>query len=177
MKRSTLYILLCCIFAAVVAGCNSSGCIDNKSALPLAGFYSYETLQPISLSSVSVGAKGAPNDSLLLSNSSASSLYMPFNIGENITKFFIRYNQSDSADEESVPADTITFVYNRVPYFASEECGAMYSYEVTEVIFTRLMIDSVALTYKVITNADRESIQIFFRTKTADDDDDDTSHE
>lgn len=170
MKRYTLYIL-CCIFAVVAVGCNSTGCIDNKSALPLAGFYSYETLQPITLNSVSVGAKGAPNDSLLLNNSSAQSLYMPFNIGENITKFFIRYNQNGSVEEGSAPTDTVTFIYDRVPYFASEECGAMYSYEVTEVTFTRLMIDSVALTRKLITNADRESIQIFFRTKTADDDD------
>ncbi len=169
MTRILLYIL-CGVFAAIFAGCNSSGCVENKSALPLAGFYAYETLQPITLTGVSIGAKNAPNDSLLLDNSSARTLYFPFNIGENTTKFFIRYNQDSQSGEDLAMADTVTFTYNRVPYFASEECGAMYSYEVTEVAFTRLMIDSVALTRKLITNADRESIQIFFRTKTGNDD-------
>lgn len=153
------------VAAALSGGCNTSGCTDNKASIPLAGFYSNETLTAISLSQISIGGVDAPNDSLILSNSSASQVYLPFRADTDVTRFYIHYHSSGIDD----PAynDTLTFSYRRIPYFASEECGAMFRYLVGELSATRHLIDSVALVDTMITNADRETIRIFFRTYTA----------
>ena len=42
----------------------------------------------------------------------------------------------------------------------------MFKYEVTEFVSTYHLIDSVSLLDATITNADRETIRIFFRTYT-----------
>ena len=164
--KTGLLLSIAALCTAVLQGCNAAGCTDNKSSLPLAGFYSYQTLQPVTINDISVGAVGAPNDSLLLEKGSAARLYMPFNIGKNSTTYFIRYTAEGLDDPRYF--DTITFNYNRVPYFASEECGAMYSYEITSVTNTSHRIDSLAITRPFINNADRESIQIYFNTSTPD---------
>lgn len=168
------------IFAAgfglfLLTGCNSSGCTDNKSSIPLAGFYSYTTLSSISVNKISLGGVDAPDDSLIINNSSASEVYLPFRAEYDETQFYIHYHSRGIDD----PAfnDTLTFRYDRLPYFASEECGAMYKYEIKEFSTTYHLIDSVALLDTNITNADRETIRIFFRTYTEppEEDSDDSS--
>ena len=42
----------------------------------------------------------------------------------------------------------------------------MYKYEITEFTSTYHLIDSIALIDSVITNADRETIRLYFRTYT-----------
>ncbi len=152
------------ISAAILSGCNSSGCTDNKSSIPLAGFYSYTTLNEVTVKQISIGGVDAPNDSLIVNNSSASEVYLPFRAEYDATQFYIHYHSVGIDD----PAynDTLTFTYSRVPYFASEECGAMYKYEITEFTSTYHLIDSIALIDSVITNADRETIRLYFRTYT-----------
>ncbi|MCM1022135.1 MAG: DUF6452 family protein [Muribaculum sp.] len=168
MKKLLIPILLASIaslLATSFQSCNAAGCTDNKSALPLAGFYSYQTLEAITVDSISVGALNAPNDSLLLHTGTVRRLYMPFNIGENSTTYFIRYNKLALDFPEFY--DTIKFNYSRVPYFASEECGAMYIYQITSVENTRHYIDSIWVK-PLIDNVDAENIRIFFRTQTPD---------
>lgn len=191
-----------------LAGCNTTGCVDNQSSIPLAGFYSYETLGAISLSNISVGGVDAPNDSLLLDHESAAEVYLPFRSLQDETVFFIRYDDTaepdpDEPDDPSNPdnpgeetpgegeggsesgtpqevaghsvsraapaiADTLKFKYERIPYFVSEDCGAMYRYRVIEFESTHYMIDSIALVDSVITNVDRQTIQLYFRTQQPD---------
>jgi len=195
-----------------LVGCNTTGCVDNQSSIPLAGFYSYETLGAISLSNISVGGVDAPNDSLLLDHESAAEVYLPFRSLQDETVFFIRYDDTGEPDSDdpdnpdnpdnpgeetpgvgdgegeggsetempqevvrhtvsrAVPAiaDTLTFKYERIPYFVSEDCGAMYRYRVVEFKSTHYMIDSIALADSVITNVNRQTIQIYFRTQQPD---------
>lgn len=186
---------------AVVSGCNTSGCVDNQSSIPLAAFYSYETLDAISLNNISVGGVDAPNDSLLIDHGQASEVYLPFRSLHEETAFFIRYedtgesddpgdenpddeNQGDEPTEGSdtetpepentapkaIPAveDTLRFKYERIPYFVSDDCGAMFRYKVVEFTATRNMIDSIALLDSVITNVDRRTIAIYFKTSKPD---------
>ena len=56
------------IAAAVLllAGCNTTGCLDNQSSIPLAGFYSSATGQQISISTLEITGVGVPNDSILV---------------------------------------------------------------------------------------------------------------
>ena len=162
MSINKILVTLSAVATCMLHACNSTGCTDNKISLPLAGFYSYQTLQPVTIQNISVGAVNAPNDSLLIEAGNASKLYLPFNIGENTTTFFIRY--LDEGLNNPRYFDTVTFNYNRIPYFASEECGAMYQYEVVSYTHTSHHIDSVSVPRPVINNIDRESIQLFFRT-------------
>lgn len=161
--------------AVILAGCNSSGCINNQNSIPLAGFYSYGTFASISVPGLTVGGVGAPGDSLIINNGNTSSVYLPFRAEQPETSFFFHYNQESIANDAF--NDTLTFTYSSLPYFASEECGAMYRYVITDFTYTRHLIDSVGLLDSIITNVDRERIRIYFRTATDDEDEDDGNDE
>lgn len=156
-ERHIIAVLLC---AVLFVSCNSTGCVDNQSALPLAGFYDYATLRQKTISKVEIGAVGAPNDSLLVDGEGVSQSYMPFNIDAGETVFFVRYKAYGLDDPAMF--DTLRFTYDRVPYFASEDCGVMYKYVVTDLWHTSHRIDSVAMPYTTITQLDVVSIEIYF---------------
>ena len=156
------------LVAALTAGCNSTGCTDNQNSVPLAGVYSYNTLQAISIDSIAIGGTGAPNDSLLASPSGrTSSVYLPFRAAEASTTFYINYYQKHLLGAR----DEVTFYYESHPWFASEECGAMYHYRITRVAHTYVLLDSVGVTDSLITNVERETIRLYFRTGNPDDSD------
>lgn len=162
MVKDIAYIGLALMFITSLIGCNSTGCTENKNSVPLAGFYAYSTKQAITVDSISIGGVGAPNDSLIIDCASASSVYLPFRASMHEVRYFIRYEAKALNYPELV--DTITFTYTSIPYFASEDCGAMYRYDITDFRYTTNLIDSVAVTDKLITNVDIERIKIFFRT-------------
>lgn len=146
-------------------GCSATGCTDNQNSVPLAGFYSYQTGQAISVDSIAIGGVGAPGDSLLLAPSQKStSVYLPFRATQGSTTFQLTYMQKSLA--EIGAKDQITFYYEARPWFASEECGAMYHYRITRVMHTYQLLDSVGVTDSLITNVERQTIQLFFRTST-----------
>ena len=93
-------------------------------------------------------------------------VYLPFRNSANETSYVFHYTQQDiSGDEYN---DTLTFGYESLPYFASEECGAMYRYDIKRLDYTRHLIDSVVITDSLITNTDVERIKIYFRTSSDD---------
>ena len=51
-----------------------------------------------------------------------------------------------------------------MPYFASEDCGAMYRYNITGVSHTSWLLDSVAVIDSAITNTDFQRIQLYYAT-------------
>lgn len=144
-------------------GCNSTGCTDNQSSLPLAGFYSADG-QAISLSNIEVGGVGAPGDSLLYPSGTAySSIYLPFRANSDNTSYYFHYTQ-DGLDDNAFN-DTISFTYSSRPFFASEECGAMLEYTIKSMSFTNHLIKNIEIVDTVITNTDIQRIKIFFRTE------------
>lgn len=168
-KFSGLSILHSAAVAVIVLmtglawGCSDTGCLNNRSSIPYAGFYSYQTGQKLTLDSVEIGGVGAPNDSLLMTASNRySAIYLPFRFEHDNTSFYFRY----VSRELDFPwlVDTIAFQYTSKPMFMSEECGAMYEYHITRMTYTTHLIDSVAITDSLITNTDMERIKIFFRT-------------
>lgn len=160
-------IIFALTLIAICWSCNSNGCNDNRSSIPLAGFYSSDGKE-ISLNILEIGGIGAPNDSLILTaGTNASQVYLPLRSEWDVVKYYIAYR----SDELNYPQlnDTITFQYNSIPYFASEECGAMMRYHVTSVDYTKHLLDSVAMVPvdSVITNANVENLRIYFKTSTA----------
>lgn len=151
------------LIACAAASCNSSGCYDNGSSIPLAGFYDSSTGNSIALDSLEISGIGAPADSVLSHPGRAiEEIYLPMHAGKPSTAWVIAYKWHDLDFAEA--NDTLTFDYESIPYFASEECGAMYAYRITRVAHTTHLVDSVTLTDSLITNVDRQTIQIYFRT-------------
>lgn len=160
-KILTLLIMAATLLSAL-SGCNTAGCTDNQTSVPLAGFYSYTNGRAISIDSVQIGGVGAPGDSLLHARGSVSEIYLPLRPGRESTSFFFRYTNA-LLDSLGI-ADTLTFTYTTVPYFASEDCGAMYRYNITGVSHTSWLLDSVAVIDSAITNTDFQRIQLYYAT-------------
>jgi len=153
------------LLGAVTAGCNTSGCQDNGSAIPLAAFCSSATGAPVTLDSLAIYGLGAPADSAVaLPGPAIGSVYLPMRASAQSTEWKIEYRYR----ELDTPAlyDTVTLGYESIPYFASADCGAMYAYRLRSVRHTTHLIDSITVTDSLITNVDRTSMQIFFRIAT-----------
>ncbi|MDE6270421.1 MAG: hypothetical protein K2M12_06150 [Muribaculaceae bacterium] len=157
------------IVALLGAGaCNTSGCLDNQSSLPLAEFRSSSTGKQISVDSLEVVGVDAPDgDVLSPARPAKSQLYLPMRSTRSSTSWQFIYRQKALDYPEFI--DIVTFDYESIPYFASEECGASYRYRVTRVDHTTHLIDSVRMVDSLITNVDQVSILIYFRTGEAPD--------
>ena len=162
MGKILTRIMLTIVAATALVACNTTGCIDNGSSLPLAGFYSSSTKSKITINSLTIGGVGAKNDSLIINKESASQAYLPFRADRDHVEYFIRYGQEGIDDDEH--NDTIRFNYESFPYFASEECGAMFRYRIKSESHTSKFIESVEIVDSLVTNVDLERIHIFFRT-------------
>lgn len=156
-------ILLLAVTLAVTAACNAVGCTENQNSVPLAGFYSIDTDQAIGIDSISVMGQGAPGDSMLVRPSQrVSQTYLPFRSAHSSSTFIIKYEQKALAQYDL--QDRVTFYYDTTPWFASEDCGAMYHYRITRVDHTTVFLDSVGVSDSLITNIEKQSIELYFRT-------------
>ena len=159
-----------CILAAVIAAvcfgsCNTSGCTENRNAVPLAGFFDSTNEAAIQLDSIKVNGVDAPGDTVLsAAGQRISQLYLPMRPTNKSVKWCFAYKWKRLDDPRL--NDTITFDYDSEPYFASEECGAYYRYHITRMDYTRHLIDSIAIIDSLITNIDRVYINIYFRVET-----------
>lgn len=151
------------LVATFSGGCNTQGCTDNQSALPLMGFYSMSTKEQIALDSLEMGGVGAPSDSMLFrKGSSRQWVYLPFRFASGESRFFFHYAYPGIDDPAN--NDTVVLCYSAEPYFASEECGAYYRYKLKSVGYTTHLIDSIGVSDSLITNIEMERIQVYFRT-------------
>lgn len=152
------------IFAALtaLAGCNTLGCLDNQSAIPLAAFYDSSTGKAIGVNGLSVKGVGAPHDSTLLSGSTVKQVYLPMRSTATSTEWTFTFDVLGVS-----VVDTIAFSYSPEPFFASEDCGAMYNYRITSCRYTTNALDSVVIADSLITNADAVKIKIYIPTYDA----------
>lgn len=167
MKRLFYIAALATLSGAILEGCNTTGCTENQNSVPLAGFYSMSTGDAVAIDSLAISGEGAPNDSLLLGPSErGSQVYLPLRSDRNVTTFVIKYMQKSLADYGV--EDRITFYYESTPWFASEECGAMYHYRITRVSHTSQILDSVGISDSLVTNIESQTIGLYFRTSDPD---------
>lgn len=164
MMRTLAIILSVLVLATagVLTSCNSSGCTENRNAVPLAAFHASSTGKEIQLDSVSISGVGAPADSVLSpSGQPVSQVYLPMRPTRPSVEWCLAYRWKDLDDPRLY--DTISIDYDSQPYFASEECGAYYRYRITSLGCTDHLIDSVVIVDSLITNIDRVYLQIYFR--------------
>lgn len=167
---------LAAILAAALAGCHTGVCTDNQNSIPCAGFYSDETGEAISISGLTIGGVGAPNDSLLYgAGESLSTVYLPLRSLYDNTAFRFHFTENDTTDPETGEViydgsadDYIQFLYTSTPYFDGEDCGAMYHYTIQDVRYTQNYISRVEVLDPLIVNTDAVRIAIFFHTQSPD---------
>lgn len=162
-RKIAIPIVAALLALAAATGCNTSGCLDNQSALPLAEFRSSATGAAIAVDSLEVVGVDAPDgDVLSEATPSKTQLYLPMRSTKNNTAWRLIYRQKHL--EQAGIEDVVSFDYESIPYFASEECGATYRYRVTRVDYTTNVVDRVVMADSLITNVDQVSILIYFRT-------------
>lgn len=155
-KALVVGALLCSVYS-----CNVDGCLENRSSIPLAGFYGTNGAS-ISLDSLRVTGIGLDTVALSEEGQHVSQLYLPMRATQNSTSWQFCYKWSYLG--AGTLSDTISFDYDASPYFASDECGVIYRYHIKKLSHTSHLIDSIALTDSLITNLDIERIKIYFRT-------------
>lgn len=162
MKR-LVELIAVLVAVAIFHSCNTSGCMENRSSLLLAGFYGSNGKQ-VSMRDVQVGGVGAPRDSLLLDGSNAAGqVYLPLRSTTTSVQFYTHYLQEDIEDAGN--NDTITIDYTSEPYLTSQECGVVYRYHINKLEYTRHLIDSIALVDPVVDNREMQRMKIYFVTR------------
>lgn len=147
-----------------LSSCNTSGCTENRNAVPLAAFLDPTTDASITLDSLSIFGIDQPNDSILsTAGARVSQVYLPMRPTHSSVKWCISYKWKRLDYPEL--NDTIAFDYTSTPIFASEECGAYYRYLITEMTYTDHLIDRVEIVDSLITNVDKVYINIYFRVE------------
>lgn len=147
------------LLGIIIAAC-SNECYDNRNALPNAKFVIIEegNEQEVRLDSVIVYGIGAPGDSILWEGASMTSLYLPFRIDSDTTKYV--FNPARTA-----VYDTVTFIYSRIPRFVSAECGVSYIFKMKDIVNSGVLIDSVVCPLGEITNIASENIIFYMRNE------------
>ncbi len=158
---SALFVIAICV-APIFNSCSSNGCMDNQSSIPLAGFYSSQTKGAITVDSLTLYGVGAPGDSVLYSNQSLKQAYMPLRITTDETQYVFHYEQKKLSS--TALNDTLTIEYKKTPFFVSSECGTVYIFDIEDFAYTKHLIDSIKIPTMKITNADVETVKVYFRT-------------
>lgn len=166
-------IALCISFSMVLVSCLNEEVCEDVSTVPVRiGFYATDTVNetpsPISISNISVFGLG--QDSIIYENVSiVSQMELPLNSTIDSCAYIFRSSFFD--DNRYFVDDTLWFVYNRLPNLISMECGFTTFYELTDLRYSRNLIDSVAIDDSNITNSLNEHIKIFPWLPEEDDED------
>lgn len=161
---AAMIVPLAATVCLIGGGCASEGCLENQSALPLAEFYSYETEAKFSIDSLEIKGLDSPGDTVLVGagQKNVSKVYLPMRPTKQTVTWQLIYRAK--ALEELGLMDEITIDYSSEPYFASEACGAFYNYRIISLRHTSVLLDSIHITDSLITNIDRVSFKLYFRT-------------
>ena len=159
MNKLTHIALTLIAACTLLAACNNGGCYENGSSLPLASFYVGP--KQATVTGLTVMGIGVPGDSLLADNAAMKEMYLPLRANATTTSYHIgRWVTINNVRTEL--KDTITFEYEAVPFFHSEECGAMYNFDIRGLHHTTRGIDSIVMITNTITNLPAPSMKIYF---------------
>ena len=168
MRNFLTAITVCaaaCAGVWLATSCNTTGCTENRSSVPLAAFCSSADGEPVPLASLQIHGVGAPGDSLILTaGTPVNEVYLPLRPDFQATSFCIAYKYKDL--DNAALNDTITIDYNAHPWFADSECGAMYRYTITGCRNTGHIIDSVAVSDPNVTNIGLTNLKLYFVVST-----------
>lgn len=152
------------VIAATSSGCSDSECYQNRTALPLAGFYEWpDGTDRIHISGLQVKGIGVPGDSLLWDGAPCDHLYLPFRIDSDTTAYTFTYAVTDSIGMPTrILESTVTFIYTKTPHLVSEACGVSYRFDIQDIVCRGNLIEKAEAPRGFIDNADKENLRIYF---------------
>lgn len=162
LRRTTkavagLGVALALMLTGIMGGCTKT-CMENTSSMGIVKFYNSATKATCTWDSTTVYGIGAPGDSVLVNKKSASGVSLPMRINSDTVKYVFKFYSKEAL------YDTLTIAYKSEPHFASEECGAVYYYNISEYKCTNHSIDSLKFTTMRFTNSDTEKIKLYLNT-------------
>ena len=164
--RAIILTVIAVVVSTALRSCNTSGCTENRNAVPLAAFFNSATGEAIGLDSVAISGVGQVNDSVLSpAGPMGTQVYLPMRPTHSSVSWCLAYKWKNLDYPRLY--DTITFDYQSTPFFASEECGAYYRYLIEHMDCTDHLIDSVVIVDSLITNVDKVYLNIYFRVASS----------
>ena len=158
MNRLPL-ILSLLIVVTMLTACNNDNCDGNGSSLPLAAFYVGDKQQTIY--GLTIKGIGAPGDSVLYRGEAISEAYLPLRASTTSTSYSLTRQYINGQDTLLIN-DTLTLDYEPIVYFHSQECGAMFNFDIKRMTCTNNCIDSVVLLTTLVTNSRTPAMRIYF---------------
>ena len=152
MKKIPLILVL--FLLAAYPSCESGGiCTQSVLSVVNAGFYGWDGEQEVDVFVNKFTLQGEGIDSLLYdSNYSVTKFSFPMDMNALSSTMIL---QADSL------VDTLIINYAVVPVLVSYECGFTNTFEMSGVIYTRNLIDSVFLINNLANLDNEENLKIF----------------
>ncbi len=148
---------LAIVLMGLMGSCTKT-CMENASSMGIVKFYNSATKATCTWDSTTVYGIGAPGDSVLVNKKSTSGVSLPMRINSDTVRYVFKFYTNTDFN------DTLTIAYKSEPHFASEECGAVYYYNISEYKCTNHSIDSLIFTTMRFTNSDIEKIKLYLNT-------------
>ena len=168
MVRGLKYLLrasLVIVSLLLLSSCGEEYCGESGSGMPLVGIYALGT-PPVEaeIESLTVYGIGQKSDSILYDNASKiRTFFTPLNISADSVKYVLRYENSQIA--EQYKRDTLTYKYSKKLEFETPECGAMYSFVITEFKYTTHSIAYAELITPEVINLESQTVRIYSATE------------
>lgn len=165
MVRRLTYLFktaLLLVLPVLFSSCGEEYCEESGSGMPLVGIYALG-VPPVEaeLNGVTIYGVDQKNDSILYNNvSKISTFYTPLNISADSVKYVLRYEGSQIAEEHK--RDTLTYKYSKKLEFETPECGAMYSFVITEFKYTTHSIEYAELITPEVNNLVSQTVKIYY---------------
>ncbi len=164
LVKTVLKLLLIAGFLLLLfPSCLNEEVCEDVSTVPVRiGFYfdDENEAQPVLLAFDSLKVQGLGNDSIIYDyRYNVSRIELPLNSNAESSVFLIYYPASPEIAHLVV--DTLRFYYDVKPTLISMECGFVSFFELKEVRFSRMLIDSISIEETSIINNFDEHIKIF----------------
>lgn len=151
--RSPYVYMIFISLACTVMSCTSGACYDDIDPLLNTGLYASGTGAVKKSSSIKVlGETDASPDTLLLS-SSVSSFSLPLNPAANSITLYITLNDT---------TDTAIIDYINMPHLVSPGCGYTFLSEITGLVTTHNIIDTLIIENKSVTLDGEKNLRLFY---------------
>jgi Family of unknown function (DUF6452) len=152
-KLSVIAVVLC--FFAVSCKDNYTICDQSKIVNYKAGFYNKSGAidVPVTPTALTLTFPGATTF-IYNQQGGISSLILALNPTTDSLRYFIKVN--------SLPADTITFVYTTGQLTLSPECGDITVHNLTRAWTTTHTLDSVKIVSPGVNNVLKENLKIYY---------------
>jgi len=146
-----------------IAGCDGVDCPLNNIVYSTWSFYGDGSTATIS-DTIYVYAKVKGSDTLLINQLyNASSMDLPLSYYQSADTFTLEVHQYVDSASYDIYSDQIIINKENLAHFNSPECGVWHEHNVTGVINTNTIIDSIQVVRQKIDTDEQENFRIHFK--------------